>query len=64
MTRASQPIIPIDDAEIDDPDTGLVEALRDSDRPERVLRAQRLAIQKLKALDLRMRQREAPKTKR
>ena len=64
MTRASQPIIPIDDAEIDDPDTGLVEALRDSDRPERVLRAQRLAIQKLKALDWRMRQREAPKTKR
>lgn len=59
--RASQPIIPMDDAELDDPDTGQVLDMRDSDKPEQVLRSHRLAIQKLKALDWRMKQKQALK---
>lgn len=62
--RASQPIIPLDDAEIEDPDTGTIEALRDSDRPERVLRGHRLAVQKIKALGWRMKQKAALEKKR
>lgn len=66
MTDAARkvPIQPLDDADIDDPDTGLVRELRDSSRPERILRAQELARQKLEAVGLRRvrrRQSEPPR---
>lgn len=57
--RNSQPIIPTDDAFIDEPDTGVIEALRDSDRPEAVLRGHRMAAQKVRNLAWRMRQKAA-----
>lgn len=66
MTDAARkltPIQPVDDADIDDPDTGLVQELRDSERPERILRAQELAYRKLDALGLkavRRRQQSVP----
>lgn len=53
MTDAARPIIPLDDADIDDPDTGLVCELRDSGKPERILRAQEAALKKLEALGLK-----------
>lgn len=59
MTAAAKPIPPMDDADIDDPDTALIEAFRDSERPSRVLRAQELARQKLRALGARMKKRES-----
>ena len=46
MTQA-KPIEPIDDADLDDPDTALVEALNQSDRPAAVYRARELALRKL-----------------
>lgn len=55
--RASQPIIPLEDAELDDPDTGLIERLRDSERPEQIRRAHRLAAQKIQGMAWRMAQR-------
>jgi hypothetical protein len=60
MTEPARPSIPIDDAEIEDPDTALVEALRDSSHPERILRAQRMARQKVEALTERLRRRSTP----
>lgn len=63
-TRASQPIIPLDDAELDDPDTGMIERLRDSERPEQVERAHRLAVQKLRGMAWRMDQRRRLAQKR
>ena len=60
MTAAARkPIQPLDDADLDDPDTALIEAFRDSDRPSRVLRAQEMARQKLRALGQRMKKRES-----
>lgn len=50
MTAAAKPIQPLDDADIDDPDTALIEAFRDSERPSRVLRAAELAREKTRAL--------------
>lgn len=49
------PIQPMDDSDIDDPDTGLIIELRDSERPERILRAQEMARTKLGALAERRR---------
>lgn len=51
------PIQPMDDSDIDDPDTGLIIELRDSERPERILRAQEMARTKLGALAERRRRR-------
>ena len=64
MTQAHKlPIPPMDDAEMDDPDTDLIEAFRDSERPSRVLRAQEMARQKLRALGQRMKKRESDRPK-
>ena len=65
MTQPARltPIPPLDDAELDDPDTALVEAFRDSERPSRVLRAQEMARQKLRALGQRMKKRESDRPK-
>ncbi len=61
MTEPVRPIVPIDDADIDDPDTALIEALRDSNRPERIMRAQELARRKVEACSERLRRRsESP----
>lgn len=46
MTQAKS-IEPIDDTDLDDPDTALVEALNQSDRPAAVYRARELALRKL-----------------
>lgn len=66
MTTAAklEPIQPIDDADIDDPDTSLVEAFRDSERPSRVLRAQELARQKLRALSQKLDRRKSEPPRR
>lgn len=50
----------MDDAELDDPDTALIEALRDSDKPERVFRARKMALQKLAVLEQRLKRRSEP----
>ena len=50
----------VEDAELDDPDTDLIEALRDSDKPERVFRARRMALQKLAVLERRLKRRSEP----
>ena len=60
---ALKPIQPLDDADIDDPDTALIEAFRDSERRSRVLRAQEMARQKLRALGARMKKRESDRPK-
>ena len=60
MTAAAKPIQPLDDADIDDPDTALSEAFRDSERPSRVLRAQEMARQKLRALGQRLKRAVLP----
>ena len=57
---ALKPIEPMDDADLDDPDTALVEALRDSSRPGNRLRAQELARKKLAALGQKLQRRESP----
>lgn len=57
--RKLEPIQPIPDADLDDPDTALVEALRDSDRPERVMRARRMAATKLDRATERLRRRQS-----
>lgn len=60
MTDAAKPIVSVD-AEDDDPDTGLIEALRDSEKPARVLRAHQLACRKLDHATERLRRRsESP----
>lgn len=61
MTDAARkaPIVPFDDSDLDDPDTSLIEALRDSDRPERVMRAQELARQKVVVATELLRRRKA-----
>lgn len=62
---ARKPIPPMDDSDIDDPDTGLVCELRDSAKPERILRAQELARRKLEAVGLRrVRQRQSEPPRR
>ena len=62
MTDAARKyIVPVED-EFDDPDTGLIEALRDSDRPERVLRAAKMARRKVELATGRLkRSSERPK---